>query len=311
MSDDLQRARAAQRRDDLTGYLWISPWVFGFLAFMVLPVSMSLYYSLTQYPLIEKPVFIGLENYRRLMADGVFWKVVFNTVIYAVFAVPIGTVLALLIAWLLNQNVRFLGLWRAAVFVPTLVPIVAAAMIWLWLFNAEHGLINRVLMPALATVNLLPGVELSTPAWLTDPGWAMPALILMSFWGVGQAVVIYLAAMQDVPESLYEAAELDGVSPWGRFIHVTVPMISPMILFTVITAIIGAWQVFAVPYIMTGGGPDRATYFYTMYLYDKAFLLGPEMGYASAMAWIQLLIIMFFTALVFLASKRLVFYRAG
>ncbi|TVS07302.1 MAG: sugar ABC transporter permease, partial [Phycisphaerales bacterium] len=138
-----------------------------------------------------------------------------------------------------------------------------------------------------------------------------PALILMSFWGVGQAVVIYLAAMQDVPESLYEAAELDGVSPWGRFIHVTVPMISPMILFTVITAIIGAWQVFAVPYIMTGGGPDRATYFYTMYLYDKAFLLGPEMGYASAMAWIQLLIIMFFTALVFLASRRLVFYRAG
>ncbi len=311
MSDELRRARAAQRRHDITGYLWISPWVFGFLAFMVLPVSMSLYYSLTQYPLIEKPVFIGLENYRRLMADEVFWKVVFNTVIYAVFAVPIGTVLALLIAWLLNQKVRFLGLWRAAVFVPTLVPIVAAAMIWLWLFNAEHGLINRVLTPALAAVNLLPGVEMAPPAWLTDPGWAMPALILMSFWGVGQAVVIYLAAMQDVPESLYEAAELDGVSPWGRFIHVTVPMISPMILFTVITAIIGAWQVFAVPYIMTGGGPDRATYFYTMYLYDKAFLLGPEMGYASAMAWIQLLIILFFTALVFLASRRLVFYRAG
>lgn len=289
---------------DIAGYLWISPWIVGFLAFLALPIGMSLYYSFTDYPLLEKPLWVGLENYTRLAHDPVFWTVMRNTVIYAAISIPLGTIVAILIAVLLNQPVRGTGIFRAAVFVPTLVPLVASAMVWLWLYNGELGLINLALRPVFKVFGL------EAPSWLSEKAWAMPALIFMSLWSVGQSVVVYLAALKDVPQALYEAADLDGVGPVGRFLNVTLPMISPVVLFNVIMAVIGSWQVFAIPYVMTHGDPDRATYFYSMYLYDNAFVFGPKMGYASALAWVQFIIILMLTWLTIWMSKKLVFYRA-
>lgn len=294
------------------GLLFVSPWVIGFGLFMALPIALSLYYSMTRYSLLDEPMFIGLTNYREMLHDAVFWKALINTVVYALIAIPLGTALALLVAWLLSAPVRGQSAFRAMVFLPSLVPLVAAAMIWSWLFNGELGLINNLVDWTLRPVNAVLGTDYRGPNWLGDADWVMPALIFMSLWSIGNAVVIYLAALQDVPVALYEAAELDGVSPAGRYWHVTMPMISPVILFNVITGIIGTWQVFAVPYIMLGptGGPNRAGYFYTMYLYDKAFPFG-EMGYASALAWVQLVIILGLTGLTMVLSRKLVYYRAN
>ncbi|MEM1165327.1 MAG: sugar ABC transporter permease [Planctomycetota bacterium] len=298
---------------ELTGIAWISPWLFGFLAFMVLPIGMSIYYSLTDYPVIEAPLFVGLDNFAELMRDEIFWLSVRNTVIYAVVSVPITTALSIGLAALVNQKLPGVGFFKAAIFVPTLVPLVASAMIWMWLFNGELGLINRgVMLIGLDHVlGFFVGESSYVPAWLTSASWVMVALVLMICWSVGHPMVIYLAAMQDVPRSLYEAAEIDGAGPVRRLWNVTLPGISPVILFNVITATIGAWQIFAVPYIMfgDGGGPGRAAYFYTWYLYDNAFRF-QRMGYASALAWVQFLIILFFTAIIMLASRRLVHYRA-
>ena len=282
-----------------TGVLFVSPWLIGLLLFMALPIGLSFYYSLSDYTVLEPPIFVGTANYERLASDPVFWKVMRNTILYAAISIPVGTILALIIAALLNTNVKGLTFFRAAVFLPTLVPLVAAAMVWMWLFNGELGLINTA----------LGFIGITGPNWLGDAAWVMPALIIMSLWSVGQAVVIYLAALQDVPTSLYEAADLDGMGVVRKFLNVTVPMISPVILFNVIMAIIAAWQVFAVPYIMLGDGVERAGYFYTMYLYDQAFRF-LNMGAASAMAWVQLVIILALTGLTFIISKRAVHYRA-
>jgi multiple sugar transport system permease protein len=294
-----------KNREDIAGFAWISPWIVGFLAFLALPIGMSLYYSFTDYSLLEKPLWVGLENFKALVNDPVFWIVMKNTVIYAAISIPLGTALAIFIAVLLHQPVRGTSFFRAAIFVPTLVPMVASAMVWMWLLNGELGLINQTLRPILGVVGLSP------PNWLSEKLFAMPALIFMSLWSVGQSVMIYLAALKDVPPSLYEAADLDGVGPMGRFFTVTLPMISPVVLFNVIIATIGSWQVFAIPYVMTKGDPDRATLFYSMYLYDNAFVFGPKMGYASALAWVQFLIILALTGLTMLASRRLVYYRAN
>lgn len=300
-------ARATRDRpnkgDTLAGWLWVSPWVVGFLAFLLIPVLMSLYYSFTDYPLLEPPLWTGAANYTRMFHDDVFLGALNRTLLYAAVSIPVSTALALVIAGLLNAKVRAGGFFQAAVFVPTLVPMAASAMIWLWLLNGEHGLINR----ALRTLGL-PG-----PNWLTDRSWAMPALVLISLWGVGQAVVLYLAALREVPEQLYEAAAIDGMGPIRRFWSVTLPMISPVILFNVVTLLIGTMQFFVVPYIITKatpGGDPRAMYFFTMYLYDNAFVYG-QMGYASAQAWVQLLIILALTGAMFFFSKRFVHYRGA
>jgi multiple sugar transport system permease protein len=264
---------------------------------------MSLYYSFTDYPLLAPPLPVGLANYARMFTDGSFGLAVRNTLIYTVIAVPLCTVVALLLAAALEGRVRARGFFQAAVFVPTLVPLAASAMIWMWMFNGEYGLINRLLAAA--------GVR--GPNWLTDERWVMPALIIVSLWGVGQAVVVYIAALQDVPRPLYEAGAIDGMNPIRRFWHITLPMLSPVILFNVITLTIGSLQMFAVPYVLTKanpGGPTRAMYFYTMYMYDNGFQFG-QMGYASAMAWVQLLIILALTGLTFVLGRRVVYYRGA
>lgn len=289
--------------NDLSGWLWISPWIIGFLAFLLVPVLMSLYYSFTDYPLLEKPLWIGLENYARMFSDGVFLGAVKKTLIYAGISIPLSIVIALLYASMLSTSERGKNFYQAAIFIPTLVPMAASAMIWLWLFNGDFGLINR----GLRLLGMTPR------NWLTDSSLALPAIIVISLWGIGQMVLTFAASMNEVPEQLYEAANLDGMGPARRFFSVTLPMISPVILFNVVTLTIGALQAFAIPFVITKatpGGDPRSMYLYTMHMYDKAFVYG-EMGYASAMAWVQLLVTLGLTGLLFLASKRAVFYRAG
>lgn len=288
-----------------TGLLWISPWLLGFSLFLLTPLAMSIYYSLSDYPVLERPVFIGLANYKRLFADPTFWIVLKNTLIFSLVFVPASTLLALGLAALLNKELPGWKLARAIIVLPTLVPAAAAAMAWLWLLNSDAGLINRLLSPLLAVFNL------AAPAWLQSRFWAMPAIIIVSLWQVGQSVLIYQAALREVPESLHEAAELDGLTGLRRFWHVTLPMISPVVLFNVVIGIIGTMQVFVFPFIMTNGGPGTATYFYSMYLYDNAFLFGPQMGYACAMAWVQMMMVGALTWLLFRMSRKKVHYRGG
>ena len=301
-----------ERQKLAKGFAFLSPWMIGFCLFTALPAALSLFYSLCDYKLLKDPVFIGATNYRMLMSDEVFWKSLSNTLYYALLAIPSGIAMSLGLAMLLNVKVRGQSVYRTIIFLPSLVPLVAASMLWLWLLNGRLGLINA----------LLAKVGIQGPAWLNDvmftvgrpPGqttyyWAMPALAFMSLWGVGQTVTIFLAGLGDVPQELYEAAEIDGAGHWGRMRHVTLPILSPVIFFNLVMSIIGTLQVFAVPYIMTQGGPARATYFFTMYLYDNAFKF-LRMGYASAMAWIQLLVILALTGVAFGSSKRWVHYQS-
>jgi len=290
--------RTAARRRLLTGLAFLSPWLVGLSAFTLLPVALSLYYSFCDYSLVQRPVWVGLDNYRDLLGDPVFWQALRNTLHYAAMAIPAGMGVSLGLALLLNARAPGQAAFRTIIFLPSLVPVVASAMVWLWLLNADAGLVNSLLRMA----------GLDGPGWLIDTRWALPSLALMSLWGVGNTVVIYLAGLQDVPAELYEAAAIDGAGAARRLWHVTLPAISPVIFFNLIMAIIGTLQVFATPFIMTGGGPARATYFYSMYLYDNAFSY-LKMGYASAMAWILLVVIVVLTALAFWSSKRWVHYQ--
>jgi multiple sugar transport system permease protein len=289
-----------ERKNLLKGLGFLSPWLIGFIAFTALPVILCLYYSFCDYSLLQPPMFRGLENYRTLAEDvPKFWTAIGVTAYYAVFALPLGLVLALVLALLLNIKTPGQTLYRTIIFLPSLVPAVASAMLWLWILNPKLGLINIMLHKI--------GISYS-PGWYSDVKWAMPSLVLMSLWGVGNTVIVYLAGLQDVPRELYEAADLDGAGALGKIFHVTLPCISPVIFFNLIMAIIGTLQVFTNALIITQGGPGRATYFYTLAVYNKAFL-DLKMGEASAMAWIQLLIILALTAFAFWSSKRWVHYQ--
>ena len=252
----------ADRHDLLKGLAWVSPWLVGFGAFVALPVALSAYFSLCDYPMTQRPLVIGTENYRALAHDAIFWQTIGNTAYYAAVALPAGLVLALGLALLLNVRVPGQAVYRTLVFLPSLVPAVASAMLWLWLFNTRLGLINLALGRLGVT---------HPPGWLSQPAWTKPALILMSLWGVGNTVIIFLAGLQDVPRELYEAAELDGAGPVGQLLNVTLPVLSPVIFFNLVMALIGTFQILTAPLLMTGGGPDYSSYFYTMYLYDNAF----------------------------------------
>ena len=286
-------------RQDLRGLAFISPWLIGFVVFTAIPVVVSFYCSLCDYTLLQPPLFKGLDNYRALGADPLFWKVLRNTANYAVVALPLGMVVAIAIAMLLNSKIRGVSIYRTIVFLPSLVPAVAGGMLWLWLFNAKLGLINAFLR--------IIGID-NPPAWLSEAPWAMNALIIMSVWGVGNSVVIYLAGLQDVPRELYEAADIDGASAIDKIFHVTLPGISPVIFFNLIMGIIGTLQSYATPAIVTGQGPNRTTYLYTMYLYDNAFMF-VKMGYASAMGWVMLVIVLVLTGLAAWSSKHWVHYQ--
>ena len=294
----------AEFRNTIRGLTFISPWIIGFCVFTAIPVGLSLYFSFCDFANVsptQPPVWIGLANYREMLGDKILWQCIRNTVYYAALTLPLGLIVALGVAMLLNAKIRGLSIYRTIVFLPSLVPAVAAAMLWLWLFNSKLGLINLALR----------GLGWSDPpSWLNDPNWSMPALVLMSLWGVGNTVIIYLAGLQDVPRELYEAADIDGATPIRKMWHVTLPSISPVIFFNLIMGIIGTLQAFTQARLIMpsdGAGPARSTYLYAIYLYDNAFK-GARMGYASAMAWLLLLAILALTALATWSSKKWVHY---
>ena len=275
----------SERKNLLMGLAFISPWIVGLLALTLYPVLLSLYYSFCDYDVLSPPVWIGTLNYTDMVTDNVFWLSLWNTVVYTAFAVPLGLMLSLLIAVLLNQPIMGRSIFRTIFFLPSMVPLVAVAMIWLWIFNGKFGLLNEILSM----------IGIDGPNWLTDPKWTKPAIVITSLWQTSGTVVIYLAALQDVPRHLYEAAEVDGAKPWHRLWHITIPMISPVIYFNMIMGLIGSLQVFVGSYVMLGGGgPDRSALFYAVYLYENAFKY-LKMGYASAMAWLLFLLIVLLT----------------
>jgi multiple sugar transport system permease protein len=281
-------------------FLFALPWIIGFSVFMLYPLVASLYFSFTDYSVLRSPNWVGLSNYSELMGDEVFWKTVFNTFYFAAGALPLGTVVAIGLAMLLNTKVRGMAFYRTMFFVPSLVPMVALGVLWLWIFNGEYGILNEAMR----------SLGLPTPNWLGDPNWSKITLIVIAVWGSGHAMVIYLAGLQDVPQSLYEAADIDGARFWSKTMKVTVPMLSPVILFNVIVGLIGALQVFAVPYVMfPNGTPARSTYFLTTYLFDNAFRF-QRMGYASAIGWLMFLITLGLTLFALRASKRYVHYES-
>ncbi|KPK40553.1 MAG: hypothetical protein AMJ78_07075 [Omnitrophica WOR_2 bacterium SM23_29] len=290
-----------EKRNLFKGLLFTSPWLIGISVFIIYPFIASCYYSFCYYSVLQPPRFIGLLNYKDLFTDPIFWKSLWNTFYYAAFMIPLGFVMCLGLAMLLNTKVRGMAFYRLIFFIPSLVPMVAGSILWMWIFNGEYGLLNNFLTKI--------GIP-NPPNWLMDVNFAKPAIIIMSLWALGQTIVIYLASLQDVPVSFLEVAELDGANWFGKLRHVTIPMISPVIYFNVVMGIIASFQVFAQAYIMTGGGPQRSTTFYTLYLYQTAFE-DFRMGYASAMAWILFIIILILTLLVTHFSRERVYYHGG
>ena len=289
------------KRDSRVGILFATPWILGFLIFLTYPLVASLLYSFTNFSILRPPKLIGLQNYNELFHDEVFYKSLGNTLLYVAGAVPLSTVVAIALALLLNTKVKGMSIYRTMFFLPTLVPMVALGTLFSWVFNGDFGLLNEAFHK----------VHVTPPNWMGDPTWAKWTLILISIWGCGQAMVIYLAGLQDVPVSLYEAAELDGAKVWAKTINVTLPMISPVILFNVVMGIIGSLQIFAVPYVMfPGGAPARSTYFYSSYLYDNAFQY-QRMGYASAMGWVLFIITLVLTLIALKLSEKHVHYESS
>ncbi len=289
-----------RQRESLMGYLFLSPWLLGFVIFLAGPMIASFYLSFTQYKVIQAPSWIGLANYQRMFTDELFYHSLRVTVVYTAISVPLGIAAALGVAVLLNQKIIASGLFRTIFYLPSIISGVAVAIVFAWIFNFRFGILNY----------LLSLVGIVGPNWLGSPRWALWAFVLMSLWGIGGNVVIFLAALQGVPQSLYEAAEIDGAGSWQRFWKITLPMISPALLFVFIMGVIGTFQTFTQSYIMTGGGPANATLFYLLYLYKNAFNWF-EMGYASALAWVLFLIIMVCTLILLRSSTLWVHYEGS
>ncbi len=300
MAATIPRSRGLNHRqkEAIAGYLFISPWIVGFLVFILGPVIASFYFSLTNYAVVQPPTWAGLANYRELVHDDLFWQSMKVTSLYVLFSVPLTLFFSFLVALLMNQRVQFVGFWRTIYYLPNLVPIVAGTMLWLWLLNPDYGLVN----------GLLARVGIDGPLWLQSTKWALPSLILMSLWGVGGPTLIYLAGLQGIPTDLYEAVALDGGGAWAKFVTVTIPQMSPVIFFNLILGIIAGFQVFAQPLIMTGGGPRYATLFVVLYLYNNAFH-NFQMGYASAIAWVLFMVILVLTIITFRFSSYWVYYE--
>jgi len=291
-----------ERRHMRNGLLFASPYIVGFMIFILYPLGASLYYSFCQYNVIMPPAWVGLQNFHELFfQDPLFWKALYNTLYFAVFSVPLALAFSLSLALLLNQKLRGMAVYRTLFFLPSIVPIVASSVLWLWVLNPESGLINGMLRQFL-------GME--GPGWIADEHWAKPSLVIMSLWAVGGAMVIFLAGLADVPQTLYEVADIDGAGRWAKFRHVTLPMLTPTILFNLIMGLIGAFQYFTQVYVMTGGkgGPIDSTMFYALYLYRNSFYY-LRMGYASAMAWLLFLVILAATLTLLATSKRWVHYH--
>lgn len=289
------------RREALLFYVLIAPWLVNLLVFVLGPVLSSLYLSFTQYDIVNPARWVGLANYQRLFtADPLFYQSLRVTTIWVVAGVPLRLIAALFFAILLNQKVPAVGFFRTVYYLPSVVSGVAVSLLWVWLLQPQFGLLNY----GLHLVGL-PG-----PQWLSSPSWALPGLIVMSLWTVGSTMIIFLAGLQGIPAEIYESAKIDGAGTIRQFFAVTIPLITPVILFNLVIGIIASFQVFTQAYVMTNGGPNNATLFYVLYLYQVAFQFS-QMGYASALAWILFVIVLALTLLVFRSSGRWVYYEGG
>lgn len=290
------------RREELWAWVLVSPWVIGFIVFTLGPMLASLGLSLFETDMLQAR-FVGLQNYATLFSfdetRSLFWKALYNTVYYVLFSIPLTISIGFAIAVLMNQNIRGQSFYRVVYYLPAVLPGVAVSLLWLWLFDAQFGIINWVLS--------LFGIK--GMAWLYDTRTAKPALIIMSLWGAGANMLIFLAGLQGIPTQLYEAAMIDGAGLWRRFTRITVPMISPTLFFVLVTESIYSFQVFTSSYIMTRGGPANATLMYVLYLYNLAFRQF-NMGFASALAWVFFIIIMLVTVVMFRSSDAWVYYES-
>ena len=295
-------ARGLRFKEAVAGYIFLLPWLLGLLLFIIGPMVTSGYLSFTRYDIVNTPDFVGLKNYVEIFTkDRLFWPSLGRTFQYALIVVPLSLTGSLLAAMLLNQGLRGTAFYRTFFFLPHLTPIVAAAVLWGWIFNVEVGPINH-------WIRTITGSE-SAPGWFRDPDWAMAGLIIMAMWGAigGNSMLIFLAGLQGVPQELYDAADVDGAGGWAKFRHVTMPMLTPTIFFNMVLGIIGALRVFASAFVATAGGPAYATWFYSLHIYTKAFQYF-EMGYASALAWIFFFVLLIFTYVQFQQSRKWVFY---
>ncbi len=299
MLNTWRQMRPRERREALEGYLGISPWVIGFLLFTLGPILASLYFSMTQWNIVETPKWIGFTNYVKLLTDDpLFTKALQVTLTYVALAVPLRLVVGLGLSLLLNLKVRGMDFFRTVFYLPAVLSGVAVALMWIWILHPEMGVVN----------NLLSLVSIQGPKWFWDPSTALISVVIMQLWYVGGSAVIYLAGLQNIPPHLYEAAEMDGASKLARFRAITLPLLTPTLFLQLVTNLIDAFQVFTSVYIITGGGPLRATWMYMLYLYEQAFQEF-NMGYASAMAWILTVIIVVLSVIVFRTSNRWVYYE--
>jgi multiple sugar transport system permease protein len=292
-------------------YIFISPWIIGFLLLTLGPVVVSAYLSFTAYNLSSPPEWIGLQNYRFLFRDPIFWKSLQVSAYYTALSLPIGIALALLLALLLNQKIPALGLFRTLYYLPSIMPAVATTLLFTWLLNPQFGILNFAIRSLFGADGLIP-LGWNGPRWLQDPRWVVPSFTLISLWGFGGGMLIYLSALQGIPTQLYEAATIDGAGRLRRFWHVTLPMISPVLLFQFITGFIGTFQVFTPAWVATGGtgAPAYASMFYGLYLFLNAFRRY-SMGIAAAMAWLLFMLILVVTVFFLWASTRYVYYETS
>ena len=295
--------RRLRLRRDHWGYLFIAPWVLGFLVFQGGPLIASLYYSLTEYDILSSPKFVGLDNYHyALTGDPLFWQSLWRTCYFALLAVPLGLIGSILLAILLNQGLRGSSFFRTFFYIPSLTPAVAMAILWSWLLHPTLGLANQILKD----------MHLAPYAWLTEKGTVIPTLVMISLWaGVGgNTMLIFLAALQGVPKDLEEAAELDGAGAFQKFRVITLPMISPVILFNLILSIIASFQVFSLAFVATDGGPSYGSWFMILHIYNQAFYYF-RLGYGAALSWIFLAILLAITSAIFLSARRWVYYQGA
>lgn len=295
-----RRAVGIEAHKARMGVLFTLPWILGLLIFYVYPLLSSVYYSFTSYSVLNPGEFVGLQNYRDLMHDDLFWKSIANTLIFTAMSVPVNIILGIAIALLLNTQIRGIGIYRTIFFIPTLVPVVATATVWRWLLNSNYGLFN----------SFLEALGLAPIPWLASAQWSKISLVMMAAWGIGQAIIINLGGLQDISPEYYEAAAIDGANSFQKTIRITLPLLTPVIFYNLVMGLINSLQIFTLPYALTNGegSPTHSLTFYVMHLYNNAFGY-MKMGYASAMAWILFVVILALTLILFASSKKWVHYQ--
>ena len=287
-------------RRTLIGYIFVGPFILGVLLWVVVPAATAGWLAFQEWDMITPAEFVGFANFRELLGDKLLLQALKVTAVYTFVSVPLGMVLGFLIALLMNSKVRGIEAFRTIYYIPSIVPAVANSVLWAWILNSEFGLLNAGLR----------AIGLRKVLWLQNPEWALPALILMSLWGVGGSMVIYLAGLQGIPQVYYEAADIDGAGPLLKLWNITIPLMSPVIFFNLIMGIIGSFQAFTAGYLITDGGPQNSTLFYVLYMYRNLFAYR-KMGYASVLAWVLFFILAAMTALIFRGERNRVYYESS